>query len=578
MSWYLKYRPHQISDLDLVDVRRQLESMMEHGKFPQTLIFAGPKGTGKTSASRIIGAMLNDPKNEKAVEQIFFKDSGKTVKLKEPDAESEFAQRVFRGSSYVVQEMDAASHRGIDDIRQLRERINLPPQEGKMAVYILDEVHMLTNEAFNALLKILEEPPPHVVFILATTEMHKVPATIISRCSVVNFHKASLDELTGRLNKILKLEKVNFESEALSEIARRADGSFRDAVKLAEIASHSGEITLKQVASLIGGSALVEVKKLTEMILAKDEERIAGLFQELRQRNFDQDYFYQSLYGFLHQNLLGAIGAIDYQPQLDKKVAQFLLSQIMQIDLSQATPIAFLPLELKLLLIVQRAKEKSSGGTGQKSSEPSNKKASDETDGESETKTSSNKKQPKETGTDSKLKKNSSTNKKKIGEKNLVNTDNVQAAAGAEAATTTSKESEAKIETKNTDDQPGKDSKETEIIADSADSLSQRMCDCWEDFLQLVQNRNHTLAALLRSSQPQSGKNGETKIGVYYQFHKEQLQQSKYRKIIEDCGQQLIGSKINFKIILKDLPSRANLVDVPAKTDSLEALAEEALM
>ncbi len=531
---------------------------MKHGNFPQALLFAGPKGTGKTSASRIIGAMLNDPKNEAAVEQMFFEDSDEDVSLQEPDSKSDFAQRVFRGQSYVVQEMDAASHRGIDDVRQLRERISLPPQEGKMAVYILDEVHMLTNEAFNALLKILEEPPPHVVFILATTELHKVPPTIVSRCSVVSFHKASLDELVSRLKKILKAEKIEYEPEALMEISRRADGSFRDAVKLAEIAAQSGEITLKEIDNLIGGSALVEVKSLIDLVLAKDEEGLVKLFQDLRQRSFDQDYFYQSLYGYLHQNLLGAIGAIDYEPQLNKKVAQFLLTQIMQVDLSVSTPISFLPLELKLLLIVQKAKERDEGGSQGKLVK--------------EKTSNSNSKSSSKSNAGSK-KKDKSKEKNTAG---IKKSNNNNTNSGLE------KETDAVLSKLNISS-PGNKTKKAlnvseDVVDDNDDSLSRKMCARWEEFLTLVQGRNSTLAALLRSGEPESGANGTTKIGVYYQFHKEQLQQPKFKKIIEDCGRQIVGTRIGFKVILRDLPPKADLVDVPAQTETLEALAEETLM
>jgi DNA polymerase III subunit gamma/tau len=538
MSWYLKYRPRQISDLDLADVRQTLLKMMETGTFPQALLFAGPKGTGKTSASRIIGAMLNDPANEEAVDAIFFHQTNKnkkkqSVSLKEPNPDSDFAQRVFRGQSFVVQEMDAASHRGIDDVRQLRERISLPPQEGKMAVYILDEVHMLTNEAFNALLKILEEPPPHVVFILATTELHKVPPTIVSRCNVVSFHKAGLDELVGRLEKILEQEKVEYESEALTEIARRADGSFRDAVKLAEIASQSGSITLDQIDALIGGSALVEVKKLVELVLNKDEQGLVQLFQELRQQNFNQDYFYQALYDYLHQNLLGAIKAIDYEPQLDKKVAQFLLQQIMLVDLDQKTPIPFLPLELKLLLIVQKAQQKVPGGGQEKKPALSSKN------------------------------KSSTQAKHKQSKSQEVKADQ-------------SAHSELKLEQDSL--QKSGSASMPETAGDDQNTLSERLCNNWEEFINMVDSYNSTLAALLRSSKPKSGPNGTATLSVYYRFHLEQLQTPKYKAIINKCGSRIVGDKIGFNIVLDNPPTKAELVEVPARTKELEALAEETLM
>lgn len=555
MSWYLKYRPQQIKDLDLTRVREQLLRLMDSGKFPQTFLFAGPKGTGKTSSSRIIGAMLNDPANEKVVEAIFLDPSSnkKNKSLAEPDPESDFAQRVFRGQSLVVQEMDAASHRGIDDIRQLKERIYIPPQEGSMAVYILDEVHMLTNEAFNALLKILEEPPPHVVFILATTELHKVPATIVSRCNLINFYKASTQEIIDRLKKILKNEKIEFEEEALLEIARRSDGSFRDAVKLMEVASQQGKITLKKVDELIGGSALVEVKKLIELVLAKDELGICQFFISLRQRNFDEEYFVKSLLNYLHQNLLGSLGVIDFKSQLQPKVSQFLLNQIIKVDLEQTSPISYLPLELKLLSLVQKSKK---GKTGAPNS-----------------------------GNDSGKNKNTTSQNSKSEQK--------KAASKQEGKTIQNETVEelAAQEQELADDNGDKDDDDLMVIEDELTndqsqkievfdgvSLSQSLCERWTDFLTMVEKQNSTLAALLRSGQPQSGANGVARVKVYYSFHKEQLQQPKLKRIIEECGQKIVGDKISFKFELTTPPSEAEVVEVPAKTESLEALAEEALM
>ena len=562
MSWFLKYRPHQIADLDLTDVRESLLSLMKNGQFPQTLLFAGPKGTGKTSASRIIGAMLNDPANEVAIDALFFKKTGKKLALNEPDPGTDFAQRVFRGQSYVVQEMDAASHRGIDDIRQLRERVGLPPQEGKMAVYILDEVHMLTKEAFNALLKILEEPPAHVIFILATTELSKVPPTIISRCNLISFHKASLDELVNRLKKILKKEKIKFEEEALIEIARRADGSFRDAVKLSEMAAQTGEVTLAKIDQLIGGSALVEVKKLMELILIKDEAGIGQFFQSLRQRNFDQDYFYQSFFEFLHHNLLAAIGAIEAKVIYTQNVVQFLLNQLITVDLKQNTPIPYLPFELKILAIVQRAKSQSNKSGGNNSGK---------------TKT-----QPSKI-VQSKINKNkkASSNKKvaKIKKEAAVSNGRQNSAIDRDLAEEVKEEVLPRASSL----------KSNEVTAISAtvssdetihydDSLSQKLTDHWEDFLKMVETKNTTLAALLRSGQCQAGPNGMAQINVFYSFHQEQLRQPKYRAIIEACGQNIIGDKIGFKFVLCEAPVAAELVDLSAKTESLENLAEAALM
>lgn len=358
MAWYRSYRPKKIQDLNISSVRESLEQMMQNGKIPQSLLFAGPKGTGKTSASRILGAMLNDPLNADLVDYLFFKKAApKKLVFQEPDEASDFAKRVYDGHSFVVQELDAASNRRIDDIRLLRERINLPPSEGKMMVYILDEVHMLTNEAFNALLKILEEPPSHVVFILATTEIHKIPATIVSRCSVINFRKASLLEVKQALKRVLDAEKIKFIDEDLEKIAIRADGSFRDGVKILEMACKNGKLDLEIIKDLLASDNETHIKNLLNSVIQKNEQVLIKIFEELRDNNYNQRDFYKDLFEFLHKDLLTNLKVIDGTAHYALKIDQFFLKEILSIDLYQDTPISFLVLELKFLEIIERSKK-----------------------------------------------------------------------------------------------------------------------------------------------------------------------------------------------------------------------------
>ncbi len=358
MAWYRLYRPKKIQDLNIGSVRTALEQMMKNGKIPQSLLFAGPKGTGKTSASRILGAMLNDPANADLVDYLFFKKAApKKIFFQEPDTDNEFAQRVYDGHSFVVQELDAASNRRIDDVRLLRERINLPPSEGKMMVYILDEVHMLTNEAFNALLKILEEPPSHVVFILATTELHKIPATIVSRCSVINFRKASLDEVKQALERVLKVEQIKFNDEDLVKIAARADGSFRDGVKILEMACKDGKLDLELIKDLLASDNETHIKNLLDSVIQKKEQNLMQIFEELRANNYNQRDFYKDLFEFLHKDLLLNLGVVTGEAHYALKIDQFFLKEILSVDLYQETPIPFLVLELKFLDIIERSKK-----------------------------------------------------------------------------------------------------------------------------------------------------------------------------------------------------------------------------
>lgn len=358
MSWQRTYRPKQVAGLHLSNIRETLLGFMKKGHIPQVMLFAGPKGTGKTSSARIIGAMLNDPQNEKIVDWQFFKGPlPKEKKYHEPDPDSDFNDRVYRGQSFVVQEMDAASNRGIDDIRDLKERISLPPQDGKMTVYILDEAHMLTTAAFNALLKLLEEPPAHAVFILATTELHKIPDTIKSRCSLLNFRKANSAELKQALDWVATAEKIKYQPAALEQISQLADGSFRDAVKLLEMVAGNGEVTTKNVAAILSASVDNDVAQLITLTLDKDETGVAELFESLRSRNVDEKFFLTSTLNFLHTCLLQNLGIKTGQPFTSQDIAMFLLKELSQVE-AQLAPIAHLNLELKILELISRSGEK----------------------------------------------------------------------------------------------------------------------------------------------------------------------------------------------------------------------------
>lgn len=222
MVFYRKYRPQRISELDSESVRNALSSILTAKEIAHAFLFTGPKGLGKTSAARIVAKIVN-------CEKLKVNDSSV-----EPCNRCEQCISITNGTNLDVLEIDAASNRGIDEVRDLREKIKLTPAAAKKKVYIIDEVHMLTTEAFNALLKTLEEPPNHAMFILATTDRYRVPQTIQSRCFRIDFDRAGEGELLRSLRRIVKNENVRIDEEALSEIAKASDGSFRDASKLLE--------------------------------------------------------------------------------------------------------------------------------------------------------------------------------------------------------------------------------------------------------------------------------------------------------------------------------------------------------
>ena len=230
-AYYLKYRPQDLNDLiGQESVKKTLSSAFESNKLSHGYLFVGPRGTGKTSTARILAKMVNCEVTSKGI----------------PCNKCATCISITDGSNLDLIEIDAASNRGIEDIRSLREKIKLSPSTSRKKVYIIDEVHMLTTEAFNALLKTLEEPPMHALFILATTDAGKLPQTILSRVQRLDFKLASTEELLQALKKIIKAEGIDIDKEALIFLVKKSDGSFRDGVKLLEqISSIKGKITSK---------------------------------------------------------------------------------------------------------------------------------------------------------------------------------------------------------------------------------------------------------------------------------------------------------------------------------------------
>ncbi len=256
---YRKWRPRRFGGIvGQEPIVRTLRRAIETDRVSHAYLFSGPRGTGKTSTAKVLAMGLNCEK-------------GPTP---EPDGTCDSCRAIVGNSSMDVLEMDAASNRGIDEIRDLRDRVNLAPVAGRMKVYIIDEVHMLTAEAFNALLKMLEEPPEHVVFVLATTEKHKVLPTIISRCQSFDFRRPSVETLTEKLKEIADAEGIEVEPAALTVIAREGRGSFRDAEGLLDQLSSfaEGEITASMVRELLGS---VGPEALLETTHALHERRAA---------------------------------------------------------------------------------------------------------------------------------------------------------------------------------------------------------------------------------------------------------------------------------------------------------------
>ncbi|MSP11540.1 MAG: DNA polymerase III subunit gamma/tau [Chloroflexi bacterium] len=258
---YRRWRPQTYDDvIGQQHVTRTLQNALEAGRIAHAYLFAGPRGTGKTSVARILAKAVNC-----------------TGAGSRPCNTCPTCRSFSEGRSLDLIEIDAASNRGIDEIRDLREKVNFSPSEGRYKVYIVDEVHMLTNEAFNALLKTLEEPPAHAIFVLATTEAHRIPATVLSRCQRFDFKRIPIGQVIDQLVAITREEGLEIDAGALELIARQATGSLRDALSLTDqlIAYAGDRITLQQVQAVLGTVSASAVAELIDHLIAKD--RAAGL-------------------------------------------------------------------------------------------------------------------------------------------------------------------------------------------------------------------------------------------------------------------------------------------------------------
>ena len=276
LALYRKYRPGSFSDLvgqnETVNIIR---NEILNNKISHAYLFSGPRGTGKTSTAKIIAKMIN-------CENL----SNDGVPCGKCDSCINFS------SSSDIIEIDAASNNGVDEIRDLRDKVNLVPSFGKYKIYIIDEVHMLTTQAFNALLKTLEEPPAHIVFILATTEFYKIPITVVSRCQKFQFLKFSYDDIVSRLSFIAKKEAILVDDNVLYEIARLSDGGMRDAINLLDqLSSFSNEkLCVDDLYKIAGVVSYKDFSKLLVSIKKNDVEYVVSFVENLNRngKNFEQ--------------------------------------------------------------------------------------------------------------------------------------------------------------------------------------------------------------------------------------------------------------------------------------------------
>jgi len=341
--FYLKYRPKTIEEIDNLHAKKMMGKILESDTLPHAFIFVGQKGTGKTSTARILAKAVNCLNNK-------FSTNSPHSKSYEPCNKCANCQSIGLSSFTDVIEMDAASNRGIEEIKNLIRETSFLPMSGGYRVFIIDEAHMITNEGFNALLKTLEEPPKSAIFVLATTNLEKLPKTIISRCLKINFGKANTTDIFSMLKRISKNENINLKDDLLRLIANHSENSFRDGAKILE------EVTLQKIKSVEETEKFLGIRgrnDLIEIIEKKNLKNTLLWINEFSQNGGDFKNLIEDILNQLHSQLLIKNDVIENE---NKKITLTLIeiSLLMKLLIEayqnlRNTPIDSLPVEIALI-------------------------------------------------------------------------------------------------------------------------------------------------------------------------------------------------------------------------------------